>query len=303
VETFSFAGLRLDTALRNFLEKFRLPGEALMIDRIIEAFSKHYFAQNADSVLGHEDTVFVLSFSLIMLQTDLHSRQIAEEKKMTLAQFVRNNRGINQGADVPREMLEELYAAIKAEEIRVQADVADVASAAGGSGGGGTAGGGGGGGDADAAADATWDGILRRRADVADASFTPALAVRRGARGRSVAGAAAGALFRAGAAERDMFLILADASLPALRAALEGTRDGALLAKVAQALASLAQIAAYFRLRPQLFQVLHTLCRCAAPPSRPAADPPASPTDRRTERASGRASGRSTDGRSTDRPH
>ena len=52
-----------------------------------------------------------------MLNTDLHSTSIPDSKKMTLEEFVRNNRGIDEGGDPPRSFLEEIYGNIKREEI------------------------------------------------------------------------------------------------------------------------------------------------------------------------------------------
>jgi Sec7-like guanine-nucleotide exchange factor len=66
-----------------------------------------------------EDTVYILSFSLIMLNTDLHNPNIAENKKMTMDGFVRNNKGINNGKDMPRELLEDLFRKIKTHEIKM----------------------------------------------------------------------------------------------------------------------------------------------------------------------------------------
>jgi brefeldin A-resistance guanine nucleotide exchange factor 1 len=43
--TFDFTGMRIDTAIRTYLETFRLPGEAQKINRIMESFGKHYHAQ------------------------------------------------------------------------------------------------------------------------------------------------------------------------------------------------------------------------------------------------------------------
>lgn len=40
--TFKFDGLRVDEALRMYLETFRLPGEAPVIQRLIEAFSSYW---------------------------------------------------------------------------------------------------------------------------------------------------------------------------------------------------------------------------------------------------------------------
>ncbi len=39
VATFPFGGVRLDVALRLFLEAFRLPGESAEIETILQAFS------------------------------------------------------------------------------------------------------------------------------------------------------------------------------------------------------------------------------------------------------------------------
>lgn len=39
------------------------------------------------------DTIFILAFAIIMLNTDLHSPNIKAEKKMRLEQFIKNLRG------------------------------------------------------------------------------------------------------------------------------------------------------------------------------------------------------------------
>jgi cytohesin len=109
----------LDMALRLLLLQFRLPGEAQQIDRILEKFSTHFHLQNP-GVFLNSDTAYVLSFSLIMLNTDLHNQSIVPEKKMTIDQFVKNNRGINAGQDIPRELLVTLYHSVKENEIRME---------------------------------------------------------------------------------------------------------------------------------------------------------------------------------------
>jgi len=40
ISTFNFAGQRIDEGLRSYLTAFRLPGEAPVIQRLLEAFSK-----------------------------------------------------------------------------------------------------------------------------------------------------------------------------------------------------------------------------------------------------------------------
>ena len=115
-----FTDLALDVALRTFLAKFKLPGEAQQIDRILERFARLYYEKNSRTgVFAKADVCFILAFSLIMLNTDLHNDKIKVEKKMTKEQFVSNNRGINGGKDVPRSLLESMYERIKSNEIRL----------------------------------------------------------------------------------------------------------------------------------------------------------------------------------------
>ncbi|XP_027331291.1 ARF guanine-nucleotide exchange factor GNOM-like isoform X2 [Abrus precatorius] len=113
--TFDFQDMNLDTALRLFLETFRLPGESQKIQRVLEAFSERYYEQSPH-ILANKDAALVLSYSIIMLNTDQHNVQV--KKKMTEEDFIRNNRHINGGNDLPREFLSELYHSICKNEIR-----------------------------------------------------------------------------------------------------------------------------------------------------------------------------------------
>ncbi|XP_051179152.2 ARF guanine-nucleotide exchange factor GNOM-like [Lolium perenne] len=114
-QTFDFEDMNLDTALRLFLETFRLPGESQKIQRVLEAFSDRYYEQ-APQAFANKDTALLLSYSIIMLNTDQHNMQV--KKKMTEEDFIKNNRNINGGNDLPREMLSELYHAICRNEIK-----------------------------------------------------------------------------------------------------------------------------------------------------------------------------------------
>ncbi|MFS8017199.1 putative Sec7 domain, guanine nucleotide exchange factor, Sec7 domain superfamily [Helianthus anomalus] len=115
-KTFDFQEMNLDIALRVFLETFRLPGESQKISRVVEAFSERYYEQSPN-ILANKDAALVLSYSLIMLNTDQHNSQV--KKKMTEADFIRNNRRINGGNDLPKEYLSELYHSICENEIRM----------------------------------------------------------------------------------------------------------------------------------------------------------------------------------------
>ncbi|XP_039118527.1 ARF guanine-nucleotide exchange factor GNL2 [Dioscorea cayenensis subsp. rotundata] len=109
-DTFEFSGVILDTALRTYLDAFRLPGESQKIQRILEAFSERYYDQQSSEIFVSKDAVFILCYSLIMLNTDQHNPQV--KKKMTEEEFIRNNRAINGGTDLPREYLSELFHSI-----------------------------------------------------------------------------------------------------------------------------------------------------------------------------------------------
>ncbi|KAM7493379.1 hypothetical protein LguiB_027988 [Lonicera macranthoides] len=114
--TFDFSNMNLDTALRVFLETFKLPGESQKIQRVLEAFAERYYEQSPH-ILANKDAALLLSYSLIMLNTDQHNAQV--KKKMTEEDFIRNNRHINGGNDLPREYLCELYHSICMNEIRM----------------------------------------------------------------------------------------------------------------------------------------------------------------------------------------
>ncbi|KAK0584989.1 hypothetical protein LWI29_021769 [Acer saccharum] len=111
---FDFRDMNLDTALRLFIGTFRLPGESQKIQRVLEAFAERYYEQSQD-ILTNKDAALLLSYSLILLNTDQHNVQV--KKKMTEEDFIRNNRHVNGGKDLPREYLSELYYSICENEI------------------------------------------------------------------------------------------------------------------------------------------------------------------------------------------
>ena len=113
---FDFRDVTLDRALRSFLSGFKLPGEAQKISRILECFAARYYESNPDSV-ADADSAYVLSYSIIMLNTDQHNAQV--KNKMTLEQFIRNNRGTNGGQDWPAEVLVGIFDSIVTDEIKL----------------------------------------------------------------------------------------------------------------------------------------------------------------------------------------
>ncbi|XP_038064245.1 cytohesin-1-like [Patiria miniata] len=119
VERHEFKDMILVQALRQFLWSFRLPGEAQKIDRMMECFAKRYCETNP-GVFESTDTCYVLSFSIIMLNTSLHNASVKE--KPSLERFILMNRGINEGGDLPEELLKSLYDSIKKEPFKIPED-------------------------------------------------------------------------------------------------------------------------------------------------------------------------------------
>ncbi|XP_029410966.1 cytohesin-4 isoform X2 [Nannospalax galili] len=116
VDCHEFANLNLVQALRQFLWSFRLPGEAQKIDRMMETFAARYCLCNP-GVFRSTDTCYVLSFSVIMLNTGLHNPNVRD--RPPFERFVSMNRGINDGSDLPEEQLRNLFDSIKSEPFSI----------------------------------------------------------------------------------------------------------------------------------------------------------------------------------------
>ncbi|KAM0048372.1 putative Sec7 domain, mon2, dimerization and cyclophilin-binding domain, Sec7 domain superfamily [Helianthus debilis subsp. tardiflorus] len=119
IDSFDFRGMEFDEAIRVFLRGFRLPGEAQKIDRIMEKFAERYCKCNP-KVFTSADTAYVLAYSVIMLNTDAHNAMV--KNKMSADDFIRNNRGIDDGKDLPEEYLRSLFERISRNEIKMKED-------------------------------------------------------------------------------------------------------------------------------------------------------------------------------------
>ncbi|XP_073968830.1 ADP ribosylation factor guanine nucleotide exchange factor Sec71 isoform X2 [Rhodnius prolixus] len=119
IDQMNFQGKDLVSALRQFLQGFRLPGEAQKIDRLMEKFASRYCECNPNnSLFASADTAYVLAYSIIMLTTDLHSPQV--KHKMTKEQYIKLNRGISDSEDLPEEYLSNIYDEIAGHEIKMK---------------------------------------------------------------------------------------------------------------------------------------------------------------------------------------
>nr|XP_023660778.1 IQ motif and SEC7 domain-containing protein 1-like isoform X2 [Paramormyrops kingsleyae] len=124
VDEMDFSSMELDEALRKFQAHIRVQGEAQKVERLIEAFSQRYCICNPTVVrqFRNPDTIFILAFAIILLNTDMYSPNVKPERKMKLEDFVKNLRGVDDGEDIPRETLIGIYERIQKRELKTNED-------------------------------------------------------------------------------------------------------------------------------------------------------------------------------------
>ncbi|KAL8691497.1 MAG: hypothetical protein Q9218_003283 [Villophora microphyllina] len=114
---FDFTNKRVDEALRELLNSFRLPGEAPLIERIVEVFSEKYCSGVTPEGIAGADAVHVLAYAIIILNTDQHNPSVKDEKRMTYTDFAKNLRGVNGGDNFDPTYLQQIYDSIRTNEI------------------------------------------------------------------------------------------------------------------------------------------------------------------------------------------
>lgn len=119
VDMMEFRDMPLTTALRRFLQAFRLPGEAQKIDRYMLKFAERYTEGNK-TAFANADTAYKLAYSVIMLNTDAHNPQV--KHRMSLQDFIRNNAGLDDDRDLPEEYLRAIYDEIQKNEIKLHSE-------------------------------------------------------------------------------------------------------------------------------------------------------------------------------------
>jgi brefeldin A-resistance guanine nucleotide exchange factor 1 len=122
---FDFKGQRVDEALRQLLNSFRLPGESQLIERIVTEFAEQYFNQAQPEGIANKDAIYVLVYAVIMLNTDQHNPNLKGAKRMAIEDFAKNLRGVNDGKNFEPEYLQAIFTSIKTREIILPEEHAD----------------------------------------------------------------------------------------------------------------------------------------------------------------------------------
>jgi len=270
MDLFPFAGLPLVEALRMLLSTFRLPGEAQLIERLMESFAERYFASqplvvDTDSssevsqgarwvprekqfdrkaeVSGgtpegeeeplrcqmmHSDTIFVLSYSIIMLNTDLHNPHV--KTRMKIEEYQRNNRGIDAGRSLPDFFLRDIYEDVRDDEIRMHGEAPPNGAELAGT----------------LVDDDYWESIIRRSESIDQFSTTERLLSET----------------PPGTIERDILQVIMDcAPLPVLSLCFESVPDASVSMQAMTGFQDLANISAYFEQTEAVNSLVRVMCQ------------------------------------------
>ena len=120
---FDFAGAPLDVALRAFLRaRFRIPGEAQKIDRVMETFAGRFCACNPRAFDGDSNAAYVLAFAVMMLNTDAHNPSMAGEARMTKSDFAAMATSTEEGRGMDAGEIGAMYDRVVKDEIRMEGE-------------------------------------------------------------------------------------------------------------------------------------------------------------------------------------
>lgn len=64
------------------------------------------------------DTIYVIAFAIIMLNTDLHTPSLKDSRRMKVDDFITNLKGVEGGETLSDEMLSAMYERIKTKEFK-----------------------------------------------------------------------------------------------------------------------------------------------------------------------------------------
>eukprot|EP00761_Pharyngomonas_kirbyi_P013864 gb/GECH01013893.1/.p1 GENE.gb/GECH01013893.1/~~gb/GECH01013893.1/.p1 ORF type:complete len:1618 (+),score=375.39 gb/GECH01013893.1/:1-4854(+) len=117
IDMIDFTGMDILRAMRHLVSHFKPAGEAQKIDRVVEKFAERLCRCNPDQFASAE-TAYTLSYSIMMLNTDLHHPMV--KNRMTLSEFISNNRGIDDGKNLDPDLLSYIYDSIQREELKLE---------------------------------------------------------------------------------------------------------------------------------------------------------------------------------------
>lgn len=97
-------------------------GEAQKIEHLTNHFSKRFIECNQTECKRlfncAEETIEVLAYAVILLNTSIHNPNVKHNDKMKFEQFVKMTKGIDNGHDIDRDYLLGIYERVKLNEFK-----------------------------------------------------------------------------------------------------------------------------------------------------------------------------------------
>ena len=130
-KTYDFKGYDIIKAMNLFMSTFKLMGESYNIYNFICAFATRYYEENKeiyeknklsknkdmDSIyFDSEEEVTSFAYSIMILNTDLHNPNVIN--KMTVEEFIKNNRASGLFKEVPEEYFKKIYQDLYVSELK-----------------------------------------------------------------------------------------------------------------------------------------------------------------------------------------
>jgi Sec7-like guanine-nucleotide exchange factor len=108
--------------MRLFTSNFFLTGESQQIGRVMDTITQLYFSHQDESnrILKSSDATYTFANAILILNTDLHNPK--NEEKMSEDNFIKMCRKINDGDDLPLEVIKKTYSNIKKNKINTFRD-------------------------------------------------------------------------------------------------------------------------------------------------------------------------------------
>ena len=129
--TYNFKGYNIIKAMNLFMSTFRLMGESYNIYNFICAFGTKYYEDNKDIYeknklnknkntnlvcFKSDEEVTSFAYSIMILNTDLHNPNV--QNKMTVEEFIKNNKSSGLFSDVPEDYFKQIYQDIHDNELK-----------------------------------------------------------------------------------------------------------------------------------------------------------------------------------------
>lgn len=90
MDCFHWDGLSVLGAMRGLCNKLYMKAESQQLDRIVDAFSDRWCECNPNHGFKSSSVIYTLAYSILLLNTDLHSEEFSASKKMPRSQYIQS---------------------------------------------------------------------------------------------------------------------------------------------------------------------------------------------------------------------